>query len=312
MSSGLIEFRHLRYFMAVVEQGSFRRAALKLHVSQPPLTRQVQQLEEILGFPLLTRSSSGVELTAAGKVYYEEARNLLMLTEQAAERARLAGKGQIGRLDVGVNGSAVLGAIPRIIREFRHLYPDVDVVLHTLDRAGQIKALREHRLTVGFNRFFTKEPDLTWEVIQTEQMHVVLHHQHPLAGRKNLRLSDLGNQPLILYPRTPRPGFIDQMMRLFDRQGISPDRVQEVDDVTTAVALVASGLGLSLVTDSGCNLQLPGIVHLPLRKADNATVDLCMIHRNEEESPLLAAFLKVVRDLKGTLSKPAATAISRS
>ena len=304
MPSGLIEFRHLRYFMAVAEQRSFRRAALKLHVSQPPLTRQVQQLEEVLGFQLFTRTSNGAELTVAGGVYYEEARNLLALTEQAAVRARMAGKGQIGRLDVGVNGSAVLGAIPRIIREFRHLYPDVDVVLHSLDRAGQIKALRERRLTVGFNRFFTEEPDLTWEVIQTERMHVVMHRKHPLAGRKSLRLSDIGNQPLILYPRTPRPGFIDQMMRLFDRQGIAPDRVQEVDDVITAVALVASGLGLSLVTDSGCNLQLPGIVHLPLRKADNATVDLCMIHRNDEESPLLAAFLAVVRDLKGALSRP--------
>lgn len=299
MPTGSIEFRHLRYFIAVVERQSFRRAALTLHVSQPPLTRQVQQLEEALGVKLLIRTSTGVAPTAAGKVYYEEARHLLMLSEQAAARALLVGQGQIGRLDVGVNGSAVLGAIPQIIRTFRSLYPDVEVVLHSLDRASQIKALREHRITVGFSRFFTDEKDLTWEVIQTERMHVALHHQHPLASRKLLRLSDIGDQRLILYPRNPRPGFIDMMMRLFDRQGISPYRIQEVDDVITAVALVASGLGITLVTDSGCNLQVPGIIHLPLRKADNATVDLCMIYRNNEDAPLLEAFMAVARNLKG-------------
>jgi LysR family transcriptional regulator, benzoate and cis,cis-muconate-responsive activator of ben and cat genes len=298
MTSASIEFRHLRYFIAVVERQSFRAAALALHVSQPPLTRQLQQLEKALGVKLLTRTSTGVEPTAAGKLYYEEARHLLTLSEQAAARAHLAGHGQLGRLDVGVNGSAVLGAIPQIIRTFRGQYPDADVVLHSLDRASQIKALHEHRIAVGFNRFFTTEKNLTWEVIQTEQMHVALHHQHPLATRKTLRLSDIGDQRLILYPRYPRPGFIDMMMRLFDRQGIAPYRIQEVDDVITAVALVASGLGITLVTDSGCNLQVPGIVHLPLRKADNATVDLCMIYRDRDDSPLLDAFLMVARNLK--------------
>lgn len=303
MSIGFMELRRLSYFVAVVEQRSFRAASLKLHLSQPPLTRQIQLLEESLGVQLLTRGPSGAEPTAAGQLFYEEARNLLMLAEQAADRVRMAGQGHIGRLDVGVFGSAILGAIPQIVREFTERFPKVDVVLHSLDRAAQLKALRERRITVGFNRFFDEEPDLHWELIQTEQMNVVLPSTHPLASHKALALSDIAREPLILYPRTPRPGFIDYLMRLFHARGLTPSAVQEVDDVLTATALVASGLGLSLVTDSGCNLSIPGIVHRALRPADRATVELCIIHRRDDPSPLLSGFVEVARALRSRLAK---------
>lgn len=302
MSPSAIEFRHLRYFVAVVEQRSFRGAALRLHVSQPPLTRQIQQLEEALGVKLLLRKPRGVEPTDAGLVFFEEARNILMLTEQAASRAQLAGHGQMGRLDVGIFGSAVFDAIPRIIQAFRSRFPKVEVVLHNLDRSGQIKALRERRLTVGFNRFFDDEPDLSWEVIQTERLNVALHHAHPLAKSAQLGLAQIGDQPLILYPRSPRPSFIEHMLKLFHKKGVMPQLIHEVDDVVTAVALVASGFGVSLVTDSACNLRLPGIVYLPLRPEDRASFDLCMIHRRDDESALLQSFLATARSMRSSLS----------
>lgn len=311
MNPASIEIRHLRYFVAVVEQRSFRGAALRLHVSQPPLTRQIQQLEEALGVPLLIRKPRGIEPTDAGQVFFEEARNILALTLQAASRAQLAGQGQLGRLDVGIFGSAVFDAIPRILQEFRNRYPKVEVVLHNLDRAGQIRALRERRLTVGFNRFFEEEPDLSWEVIQTERLNVALHHAHPLARSRTLGLAQIGDQPLIMYPRTPRPSFIEQMLRLFHKKGVSPRIIHEVDDVVTAVALVSSGFGISLVTDSACNLRLPGIVYVPLRPEDRATFDLCMIHRNDDESALLMAFLTTVRSLRKALSTHAVAPAAR-
>jgi DNA-binding transcriptional LysR family regulator len=305
-----IEFRHLRYFAAVVEQGSFRGAALRLHVSQPPLTRQVQQLEQVLGTPLLLRKPRGVEPTDAGQVFYEEVRNILMLTEQAASRAQLAGQGQLGRLDIGIFGSAVFGAIPRIIQVFRERFPRVEIVLHNLDRAGQIRALRERRLTVGFNRLFEEEPDLLWEVIQTEQLNVALHASNPLAGSKDLALAQLAGQTLIVYPRYPRPSFIEHTLRLFHRRNVSMAAIQEVDDAVTAVALVASRFGVSLVTDSACNLRLPGVVYVPLRIEDRATFDLCMIRRRDDDSRLLHAFLGVARELRQDLStSPPAAAI---
>lgn len=303
MSLAGIEIRHLRYFVAVVEQRTFRAAALRLHVSQPPLTRQIQQLEDALGVKLLERSARGAEPTAAGRVFYQEARNLLTLAEQAAERTRLAGDGRLGRLDIGVFGSAVLGAIPQVVQRFRQTHPQVEVVLHSLDRIGQIKALRERRINVGFNRFFTEEPDLIWEVIQSEQMVVVVPADHPLASRPVLSLAEIGREPLILYPRAPRPGFIDTMMRLFHQRKITPHVSQEVDDMVTAVGLVASGSGLSLVTDSGRNLHVPGTVQIPLQKADSANVDLSVIWRRDDESPLVTEFLQEARALRERLAR---------
>jgi len=293
MKLGAIEFRHLRYFTAVVESKSFRAAAQRLHVSQPPLTRQVQQLEELLGVALLERQPRGVELTAAGAVFYEEARNLLTLVEQAVDRTQMAAHGHLGRLDVGVFGSAVFDAIPRVIQAFRLAHPKVDIVLHNLDRAGQIRALRERRLTVGFNRFFVEEADLVWDVVLAEQLNVAVHHGHPLATRKRLGLADLEGEPLILYPRAPRPGFIEQALGLFHRRGLTPNIVQEVDDVVTAIALVSSGFGLTLASDSALNLRLPGVVYVPL-EANEAQIDLCMIRRADDDSALLRAFIDVV------------------
>lgn len=306
MAAHFMDFRRLSCFVAVVEQKSFRAAALKLHISQPPLTRHVQMLEESLGVQLLVRSAAGVEPTAAGQRFFEEARNLLALASQAGERVRLAGQGRIGRLDVGVFGSAVLGAIPKIVREFRERRPDVEVVLHSLDREAQLKALRERRIDVGFNRFFAEEPDLVWEVIQTEPMSVVVPEGHPLSGRASLTLAELARETLILYPRAPRPGFIDHLMRLFHQRGLTPQRVQEVDDVLTAAALVASHLGLSLVTESGRSLTLPGIVHVPLATADRATVDLCIIQRRNDEAAIPRAFVEVARALGQAATPPAA------
>jgi DNA-binding transcriptional LysR family regulator len=190
------------------------------------------------------------------------------------------------------------------VREFRERYPQVEVVLHSMDRAEQIKALRERRITVGFNRFFGDEPDLDCEVIHREQMNVVLPAKHALARRAALSLAELAREVLILYPRNPRPGFIDYLMRLFQARGLVPRAVQEVDDVLTATALVSAGMGLSLVTDSGRNLSIPGITHRPLRPADRTVVDLSLAFRRGDDSPLTRGFLDVARALR---SAPPAT-----
>lgn len=293
-----IEIRHLRYFVAIAESRSFRAASERLHISQPPLTRQIQQLEELLDTQLFTRLPRGIDLTAAGQIFYEDARNILTLTEQALDRIRLAGRGELGRLDVGVFGSAALDVVPRIIQSFRKQYPQVQIALHNLDREGQIKALRERRLTVGFNRFFTEEIGLSWESILTERLHVAAPSAHPFATRDSVAFSEIQGQPLVLYPRAPRGGFIDHLLRMFHQRNLVPNIVQEVDDVVTAVALVAAGVGISLVVDSACNLNLPGVVYVPLQEKDRASFSLSMIHREDDASPLLKVFLAVARKQK--------------
>lgn len=295
MRVSAIELRLLRDFVAVVEQRSFRRAALKLHVSQPPLTRHIQQLEEALGTALLIRNARGVELTDAGAIYYEDAKNILALNGQAAERALLAGQGQVGRIDIGVYGSAMFDTIPRIVQDFRVRHPRVEVAMHNLDRDSQTKALRDRRISVAFNRLFADEPDLRQEIVQTERLHFALPSRHPLAARTELGLKDVVDQTLILYPHISRPSFVDYVLRLFHQRGIQPGTIHEVDDLMTAISMVASGFGVTLATDAACNLKLPGIHYAPIRKADRAVLDLTIVYRSGDSSTLLAAFLGVVR-----------------
>lgn len=303
MNVNAVELRHLRYFVAVAQSGGLTSAAESLNITQPPLTRQIRQLEDLLETKLFVRQSRGMELTDAGKSLLEDARNILALTEQALERSRLAGQGKLGQLDVGVFGSVMLDIVPRIIQRFRQLHPEVEVVLHNLDRSGQIKALEERRLTVGFNRFFKEEPGLSWEVLLTENLHLAVHESHPFAKRDDVNFSEIDGQQLIMYPRSPRPGFIDHLLSMFHDQNVHPKIAQEVDDVVTAVSLVSAGVGLSFVVDSSCNLHLPGVVYLPVKDQDRATFDLCMIRRTHDDSRLLEGFLTVAREYAASKRK---------
>jgi len=294
--AGRIDLRHLRYFVAIVQNGSFRAAAEFLNLSQPPLTRQIQQLEDILETPLLIRRSSGVEVTPAGEAFFTEAQNILSLVERAYTNTRLIGTGHMGRLDVGVFGSAVLDIIPRIVLQFRTKFPDVKVSLHNMDRETQIKAINERRIQIGFNRFFHDYPDLVWEKVAHEQLYVAMPDDHRLANRKSVGFDDLADEPLIFYPRTSAPGgFSNYLLRHFHSQGLEPKIVQNVDDVVTAVSFVSSGLGLTICVESSQSLRLPGVSYVPLSGAKDGAMDLSVIYRAQEESQLINAFLESVR-----------------
>lgn len=297
MFTNKIDIRHLRYFVATVQHGSIRGASQELNLSQPPLTRQIQYLEEVLGVQLLLRKRHGVEPTDAGRALFTEAVNILNLVEQACATTQLIGQGALGRLDVGVFGSAVLDIVPRIVLEFRQRFPNVEVVLHNMDRETQVKALQERRISVGFNRFFLEYPGLQWEQVVHERMIIAMPSSHRLAQREAISLSDLAGEPMILYPRTNQPtGFSNFLLRAFHEINIEPRIVQMVDDVVTAVAFVSSGVGLTPAVDSARSLQLPDVVYVPLVQDDGpAAFDLCMIYRSNDTSPLIEGFRQAVK-----------------
>jgi DNA-binding transcriptional LysR family regulator len=202
----------------------------------------------------------------------------------------------LGKLDVGVFGSAVLDIVPRIVLHFRKRFPNVEVALHNMDRESQVKALNERRIQIGFNRFFQDHPDLIWEPVVRERMLVITPSNHPLTKKEVVSLRDLAEEPLIFYPRTIEPGgFSNYLMRLFHNLNIDPLIVQNVDDVVTAVAFVSSGLGLALGVESAKKLRLPGVTYLPLAEGEASALDLSVIYRAAEESQLLEAFLKSAR-----------------
>src|SRR5580765_1297553 len=147
-----MELKQMRYFLALAQERNFGRAAERLHMAQPPLTRQIQAIEEELGSPLFVRISKGVELTEAGKALLAEVPSILALADRSTERTRRAGKGLVGRLEVGTFGSSILDVVPRVLLNFHKLRPEVAIGLHSMDRGQQIRALREREISIGFAR----------------------------------------------------------------------------------------------------------------------------------------------------------------
>lgn len=290
-----MELRQMREFLALAEERNFRRAAERLHMAQPPLTRQIRALEEELGTALFVRTPKGVELTEAGQVLLDEVPNLLNLAARAKERTQLAGKGMIGRIDVGIFGSGVLDVIPRLLARFHTARPTVEIELHHLSKAQQIEALRDRRITVGFNRLFPREPDLVIETVLRERLVVGLYKGHRLCKQREITLRDMDGEPLILYPNSPLPGLAQQVASAFHREGARMNVAQSVEDVLTCVALVAGGFGLCIATESTASLQLPGVVYRPLNCRYLKDIELACIHRRDDPSPILATFIDVVR-----------------
>ncbi|WP_299763031.1 LysR substrate-binding domain-containing protein [Ramlibacter sp.] len=293
-----MDLRQMKYFVALAEELNFGRAAARLHMAQPPLTRQIRAIEEQLGAVLFLRTSRGVELTEAGRVLLAEAPNVLSLARRAEDRTRQAGQGLIGQLDVGIFGSAVLDVIPRILARFHRDRPQVKISLHNQTKAEQIQALRERRIAVGFNRLVPEEPGLAVEVVLRERMMVGLHESHPLCARKVVSVRDLHGQPMILYPNLPMPGLAQEVMDAFRADGVRLEIAQQVEDVLTCVALVASGFGSCITTESAASLRLPGIVYRPFRSALLKDLELSCLYRQDDTSPILADFLALVRSFR--------------
>jgi DNA-binding transcriptional LysR family regulator len=290
-----IELRHLRYFVAVAEHGGFRRAAERLHVSQPPLSQQIAQLEQRLGAALLVRSRRGIALTAAGETFLRDARMLLADLDRAVEAARRAGAGTTGLVRLGFVGSAAYPIVPDIVRAFRAAHPEVEVRLRELSTAEQLEALAAGALDVGFARLPLDEPAVELEPVATEPILAALPEGHPLATRRQVRLHDLATEPFVMFPRAQAPGFFDHLVNLVAATGTAPRIVQEAREMQTIMALVASGLGVTLVPASVQALALHGAVYRPLQ--GNPQTELAVLRPRGTPAPAVAAFLAVARQV---------------
>jgi DNA-binding transcriptional LysR family regulator len=287
-----MELRHLRYFVAVAEELHFRRAAERLHMSQPPLSQQIRRLEEDVGATLLVRNQRRVELTAAGQAYLARARDILAAVEDAAREARRVQRGEVGRLDVGFVGSAMYSVVPELLRAFRERFPDVGLHLRELGTTEQLRRLEDGRLDVGFLRPPGPRAGLSIETVLLEPVVAALPEDHPLAAAPELRIEDLAGEPLVLMTRAGAPGLRDALRALTN--GLGDDAiVQEVTEMQTLVGLVAAHVGVSLVPQSLRALARAGVVYRDLA-GDVPTVRLSAAWRTGDDSPVLAAFLELM------------------
>jgi DNA-binding transcriptional LysR family regulator len=250
-----MELRHLRYFVAVAEERNFTRAAQRLHIAQPPLSRQIQQLEEILGVQLFERNSRPLKLTETGKFFYAHAVQLLAQTSELESMTRRVGNIERS-MSVGFVASTLYGLLPKIIRRFRDENPTVELSLHEMSTTDQIRALKDGRIDVGFGRIRLEDANIRRVVLREEKMIVAFPAGHPLSIAKPVSaLRDLVNETLIIYPKTPRPSYADQVLAAFQDRGLKPRKIYEVREIQIALGLVAAGEGISIVPSSVYGLK---------------------------------------------------------
>jgi len=295
-----MELRHLRYFVGVAEEQHFGRAAERLRVAQPSLSRQIQDLESEMGFLLFDRLPRGVRLSAAGKLFLSDARRILQDVDDAKRRAERIALGKAGTLRIGI-ATAVSwhGLVVDSFREFRRRQPDVELELHHLLSVHQIDAVLSGRLDAGFAASLTPwHKDLAhWEFAQ-DRMLLAVPKGHHLTKREGIRLRDLRDMPFVWFPRWVNPVVYDRMMRACARGGLSAPRiVQEATDRDTNLGLVQCRIGIAWMTESTRWHCPRGIVLLPVVDM-NVRLPFNLIWKKDNSSPLLQKFVAQVQATK--------------
>ncbi|WP_435608115.1 LysR family transcriptional regulator [Pseudomonas knackmussii] len=251
-----MELRHLRYFQAVAETLNFTRAAERLHIAQPPLSRQIQQLEELLGVELLERGRP-LRLTEAGRFFYEQSGTLLKQLENICDNTRRIGLGQRQWLGIGFAPSTLYAVLPELIRELRR-DSELELGLQEMTTLQQVEALKAGRIDIGFGRIRIDDPAIHQQVLREDPLVAVLPTGHPLLGAP-VSLEQLSREPFILYPANPRPSYADHVLALFANHGLSIRVAQWSNELQTAIGLVAAGLGVALVPASVQQQHRPDI-----------------------------------------------------
>ncbi|WP_445004456.1 LysR family transcriptional regulator [Halomonas mongoliensis] len=281
-----MELRQLRTFCIVAEELNLTRAAERLHMTQPPLSRKIKALEEELGSRLFVRSPQGLALTATGRFLQEQARQLLDKVETTATAIRRMEQRQRARLGIGFVPSVFHDQLPLLARELREK-DDIELTLIELTTVQQVHALKTGRIDIGFGRLRIDDPEVEQEVLFDEPLLAALPEHHPLAGTTPT-LEALAAYPLILFPSHPRPSLADMIQGLFYQRGLTISVVQETNELQTALGLVASGLGITLVPEQVRNVQRSGILYAPLADRALSAPVICSFRQGERASERIA------------------------
>jgi DNA-binding transcriptional LysR family regulator len=287
-----MELRQVYAFVTTADEGHVGRAATRLHVTQPTLSRQIAALEQSLGVPLFDRTRRQLALTPAGEVFLTGARELVRRADELADTARRAHRGELGVLRVGFVQSATFAALPRLLSSFRAAWPSVRVEVRAMTTLHQLDALTDDRLDVGLLRPPVHAPDLRLHTVSHDELCVALPGTHPLVSRPRVTLADLADEPFVLYGRDSGPAVHDTIVGFCRAAGFSPRIVQEAVDVQTIVALVASNLGVSLLIAPTPHTDEAAVVYRPLVD-DLPRWEMALAWSQLNRSPVLSRLLEV-------------------
>lgn len=292
-----MDLRHFRYFIAVAEERSFLRASERLHISQPPLSTQIRELEQSLDATLFDRSPRGVTLTAAGKVFYAEALAILARVEHAKIAANRVAHGEEGSLAIGFVSIADYSVLPPALRHFRDKYPSVSVQLHELTTDAQIRELLTDRIDVGIALAPVEEPGLEFVPLFTEGlMLAVPSDQYAFKAGERVRLKDFAVDNFVLIPRSVAPGLHDLILTCCGDCGFVPRIAQYAKQMQTVISLVSSGFGVALVPQSMRSMQRRGVTYLEIEEKCRP-MQIGLAHRTHDGNPVIPTFLACVQEV---------------
>ncbi|KQM49641.1 MULTISPECIES: LysR family transcriptional regulator [Pseudomonas] len=291
-----MELRHLRYFIAVAEELHFGRAAQVLGISQPPLSQQIQALEQEVGARLFERTNRRVELSEAGRLFLHEARLVLAQVDKAADVARRAQLGELGELKIGFTSSAPFNSsIPQAIFAFRKAFPAVHLNLQEMSSTEVAESLVDESIQVGLMRPLPLPDSLSVIELMREPLVAVLNAGHPLVegSERGLHLAQLAEEPFVFFPRTYGSGLYAQLLNLARDAGFSPHFAQEAGEAMTIIGLVAAGLGVSVLPASYQRIRIDGVVYRTLIDQEAVTA-VWLVQRKGAQTPMAKAFVELL------------------
>ncbi|MEZ2128478.1 MULTISPECIES: LysR substrate-binding domain-containing protein [unclassified Sinorhizobium] len=299
-----MELRHLRYFVAVAEEGSITRAAERLGIQQPPLGQQIKALEDELGVELFDRQPKRISLNSAGEVFLEDARDILKRASEAIDHIRRFDRGESGRLSIGFTSSASLHVLaPKLLQVFREAYPLVKIAVEESETYELILGLQQRRIDVALLHIAVDRfPDLTGTILSEEDMLVAVPRTHPLAAwpLEPVTLQMLADQDLVVYRRPDGPGIFEKIFNIFTAAGITPNISDEVYRLIAALNLVAAGRGLTLVPASMQVLHRESVIYRPLAPGALPLLPLYLAYPHKTRLALVRNFISIAAALGDT------------
>jgi LysR family transcriptional regulator, benzoate and cis,cis-muconate-responsive activator of ben and cat genes len=289
-----MDLKRLQYFIAVAEELHFGRAAERLNIAQPPLSRQIAQLETELGVLLIDRSRNQIRLTQAGEVMLVRAREVLDRLDSAYREVSLIGKGGAGRLRIAFVGSATHGVLPNLIKSYRSHYPKVELALSAMNNAELKHALIQREIDIAIARPSLGDEEFRVAPLHHEPLIVAMPDNSPLSSSPQIALNDLTDETFILYPSRPRPSFADHILAVCHHEGFQPRDTVLAQDYQTAISLVAVGVGISLVPQSVSVSSRPGVLFRAY-KGHNPGTSLSINARLDNRSPHVMNFFDLAR-----------------
>ena len=292
-----MELRHLRYFVTVVEEQSITKAAEKHCIAQPPLCRQIQKLEEELGITLFERGSRPVKTTEAGMFFYEHAVQILTHTAQATSMAqRINAVDQTVR--IGYVSSLLYALLPQIIYLFRQRNPDMHVELIEYGTRDQIEALKAGKIDLGFGRLRLMDPSIKRLLLRKERLLLAIHKDHHLAEciESGIYLSQILDEAIFSYPKTPKPNFATAVQSIFTELGLVPKKLIEVREIHMALGLVSSGEGICLIPETASDIGMKNLIYIPILDLE-AYSPISLSVRNMDQSSYIPKILDCIQEV---------------